>query len=157
MHLPSAYKYSLCKSSSKPPHRGDPIASAELRCHKQLPGFRVRGDSRWIPTLHVYLRLEAVRPTHPQGGHFPREIFQGMQFALVLSVSPWVRTGALPSMQAAAVISRTASPCNKLPGLSVQQPQVFLASNPGHLLTALCHSDSAFHFWLPNLPLTNPE
>lgn len=94
----------LCKKGSKHHTTKEiPIALAELKCHEQLPHFRlVRDDSRWIPTLHVYLHLEAVLPTHLQGSHFPKEIFQGMQFALVWSVSPWVRTGALPSTQTAA-------------------------------------------------------
>lgn len=94
--------FTLQERLQTPHHKGDPIALAEVKCHEQLPRFRlVRDDSRWIPTLHVYLHLEAVLPTHLQGSHFPKEIFQGMQFALVHSVSPWVRTGALPSMQAA--------------------------------------------------------
>jgi len=61
-----------------PHHKGDPIALADLTSHERLPRFRlVRDDSQWIPTLRVYLHLEAVLPTHPQGGHFPKEIISG--------------------------------------------------------------------------------
>lgn len=98
-HLLRAHKYSLCKKGSSL----HPTALAELKCHEPRPCSRlVRDDSRWIPTLGVYLHLEAVLPTHLQGSNFPKEIFQGLQFALVCSVSPQVRTGALPSTQAAA-------------------------------------------------------
>lgn len=62
----------------------------------------VSDDSWCIPTLHVYLCLEAVFPTHLQRSYFPKKRFQGRQFAPACSVSPWVRAGALPSMQEAA-------------------------------------------------------
>lgn len=60
-------------------------------------------DSWCIPTLHVDLCLEAAFPTHLQSSYFPKKRFQGRQFAAACSVSPWVRAGALPPMQEAAV------------------------------------------------------
>lgn len=78
--------------------RTDPCCAGNSKCLAS----DVSDDSWCIPTLHVYLHLEAVFPAHLQRSYFPKKRFQGRQFAPACSVSPWVRAGALPSMQEAA-------------------------------------------------------
>lgn len=134
---------------------GDAISSDELLFHEPLLPLRPgRGDSPQIPTLGVDLHLEQCFP-HIQRGITLHERDLGecsLAWCVLLALA---QNRVLPS----APLSHfhTASPCLSSPGLSGQQPQEFLASNPGHLLTGLCHSDSASHSWLPSLPLRDPE
>lgn len=136
-------------------HTGDPISSDELLCHEPLlPLSPVRDDSHGFPLLLFIFVWKWCFPRIRRGVAFHGGDVGECRLPWCILLAPAQNRSPGSATQSHF---HTTSPCLNSPGLSGQQPQEFLASNPGHLLTGLCRSDSAFHSWRPSLPLRGPE